>query len=140
MIDQYPSIVIFHGREQSRQHHGRIRRPVAIVPAVQLVFRTVDRNFEVGDSARAKHNLLAATLMNRTITDEPDVGAQQIFLSVRISCEMRRACFLLAFEHKLNIRTQRDIRGVQRIESGAREPGSGLYRPRPSAPRFVRRE
>ena len=35
--NQHAAVLVLHGGEQARQHHRRIRRPVAVVPAVQFV-------------------------------------------------------------------------------------------------------
>jgi hypothetical protein len=70
------SSVIFHTGEQLRQHHRRIGCPVAVVAAVQLAVRPVERDGEMRHATRAEDHTLASALVNRAIADEPDVSAE----------------------------------------------------------------
>jgi hypothetical protein len=58
MIDGDAAVIVLHRRQQPRQHHRRIGRPVSVVAAVQLALRPIDGDIELGDAARAEHDLL----------------------------------------------------------------------------------
>jgi hypothetical protein len=54
------AIVIFHRREQPRQNHRRIRRPVAVNPAVELHPGSVHGHVDGRDAAGAEDDGLPA--------------------------------------------------------------------------------
>ena len=75
VIHKHTTVIVLHGSHQSGEHHGRIGRPVAVVPAMQFALRAVDRDVEPGDAARPEQNLLSAALVYRAITDQPYLSA-----------------------------------------------------------------
>ena len=105
MVDQHAAVVVLHGRQQARQRHRRIRRPVAVMAAVQFVVGSVERDVDGGDAARAEDDLLAAALVHRTVADQPDVAGQQVLVLGDNLRQVRRAGFFLAFEDELDIGT-----------------------------------
>ena len=51
--DQHMAGLVLHAGEQLRQHHGRIGRPVSVMPAMQFAVRTV-HGYARGGSHRAR--------------------------------------------------------------------------------------
>ena len=66
------------------------------MPAVQWTFRGVDRDVDIRIAASAKDDLLATRLVHWSITDDPRVGGEQIFMPADDLDEMRRSGFFLA--------------------------------------------
>ncbi len=90
--DQDPAFLVPQARHQVRQRHRRVRRPVAVVAAVQRTQRTVDRQLQPGDAARAVEDLHAPAGMHRTVAENPGVGLQQIEVLAQDRRQMLRAC------------------------------------------------
>ena len=74
MIDQNPPVVVFHRSKQLGQHHRGIRRPVAVVAAVQFDPGTVDGNVHDADAAGAEDEQLPPGLVRGAVADQPDVA------------------------------------------------------------------
>ena|SRR5438105_8611729 len=109
MLDEHAAVVVFHGCQQTREHHRGIRSPVAVMPTVQLVRGPVNGNVQSLDATRAKYNLLAAALMHGTIADQPDIAAQRVLVGGNDVSEVPGAGFFLAFEDKSDIGLKRDM-------------------------------
>ena len=96
-----------------------IRRPVAVVAAVQPARRTVHRELDAGDAARAEHDLLPSRLVHRPVAEEPRVGAQQRRVLLEQLAQMSRAGLLLALEEELEVHRRRTRRRARSASSAA---------------------
>ena len=103
VVDQDAAVVVLHGGQQARQHHRGIRRPVAVVAAVQFVTGAVERDVDARDAARAEDDLLAAALVDGPVADQPDVARQQVLVLLEDVREVRRAGLFLAFEDEFEV-------------------------------------
>src|SRR5205085_7740210 len=106
MFDRHAAVVIFHGRQQARQHYGRIRSPVAVMATVQFVRRAVGGKRDFRHAARAEYDLLPPALVHGAIADQPDVTAQQVAIPAENFREARRSRLLFALENELDVRMQ----------------------------------
>ncbi len=87
--DEHAALFIFHSSQQLRQHHGGIGSPISIMPAVQAVMRSVNRDLQVSIASRTKYNGLLATLIHGAITDEPNIAVDQIAIGIEDLFQMR---------------------------------------------------
>src|SRR6516225_1736484 len=110
MIDEYLAVVVLHRSQQACERHRRVRRPIAVMAAVQLVTGTVERDRKFGDPASAEHNLLTPALMHRAVADQPDIAFQQVFVPRDDLRQMRRTGLLLALDDELDVLPDRDLR------------------------------
>ena len=109
-----------------RQHHRRIGRPVAVVTAMQFSVWTIQRDGEMGDTARAKDHALASALVHRAIADEPDVSAKFVAILLQHSAEVGRTRFLFALPHETQVGLDRNVRGLQGVERRQLRQDRGL--------------
>src|ERR1035438_1190477 len=72
VVDQHAAVIVLHGREQPRQRHRRVGRPIPVMPAVQFVTGPVESDIELRDAARAEDDLRAAALMYRAVADRSE--------------------------------------------------------------------
>ena len=56
----------------------RVRYPVAVMTAVQVAGRAVDGHLQTDNTPHSEVDLRPSALVNRSITEEPDVRFQQI--------------------------------------------------------------
>ena len=133
-----------------RECDDRIRRPVAVVTAVERARRTVDGHLDVGDAARAEVELHVAALVHRAVAQQPAVGVELTIVIFDIALEVRRARFLFALEHEPQIDGRLRLDRVQRVERGEhgddrrlvvarRAPVQPRLRPAAAQHRFPRR-
>ena len=80
-----------------------IRRPVAVVPAVQRPVRAVDREIDIHIAAHAKHDLLSTRLMHRPVADDERIGLEQVFVLCEYLSQVRRAGFFFALEKEFDV-------------------------------------
>ncbi len=137
----HPAGGVLHPGEQLRQPHGGIRRPVAVVAAVQRPRRAVDREVDVDVAAHAEDDLLAA------VADAP-ARRTKIQASARSSSpcarqdvgEVRRARLLLAVEEELDVDARRLAFAAQRGQRLHERDDSPPCRPRRSGRRCATRD
>ena len=124
VVDQHAPVVVLHGRQQARQRHRGVGRPVAVVAAVQFVAGPVESDLDAGDAARAEHDLLAAALMHGPIANQPDIAGQQLFVFGNDLRQMRRTAS--SSPSKTNLILERSgIRAALRASSAVVIAASG---------------
>ena len=112
------SLVVFHRREQPRKLERRVRRPVAVMSAVELGPRAVDRHRERGDAACAEDDRLLACLVHGTIADQPEVRGKEILVGRDRLLQVRRPHFLFALECKSHVRLHPQSCRANGVERG----------------------
>ena len=138
-LDGHAPRVVLHRGEQARERHRGVRRPVAVVAAVQRALRAVDGELDVRVAAHAEDDLLAPRLVDGAVADDPRVGREQLLVAREYLGEVRRAGLLLALEEELEVDGRLDA-----LRAAARRRPSGWptrppCRPRPSARRAATR-
>ena len=97
------AIFVFHPSEQLRQHHGRVRSPVAIVTAVQAVVGAVECDLEMCVATRAEDYGLLSALIDRAVANKPDVSVDQFAVGFENLLEMRRSSLFLTFPDEADV-------------------------------------
>src|SRR5215469_1067781 len=115
MRNKNVALLIFHPSEKLSQHHGGIRRPIAIVSAVQSPDSTKDCNLQMRVSPCAENNGLLSTLINRSVTHQPHVAVNQIAVSIEDRFQVRRSCLFLALPDETDIGPKWDLGGTQGV-------------------------
>ena len=116
--DGDPAIIGPHRREHSREFRRRIRRPVAVVPAVEGSGRTVHRHAEPHHAADAVHELQHARLVARPVGEDPEVGRQERAMRGEHLAEVARARLLLTLEEEFEVHGGGASRRLQCVERG----------------------
>jgi hypothetical protein len=112
------AVRILHRGEQPRQLQRGIRRPVAVMTAVQLVARTVNRYVEGHDAARAEDQRLLAILEDGAVTNQPDIRREQSLISGESFLQVRRVDLFFAFKRQLDVRFRLQAGSPECIECG----------------------
>ena len=76
--DRDAARVVLHAREEARQAHRRIGRPVAVVAAVQIAARAEHGDGEAGAAAHAVIHRRPPARMARAIQRDREVGLQRV--------------------------------------------------------------
>ncbi len=71
---------------------------------------------EPGHAARAEREPRQAARVDRAVAEDPEVGGETLAMRRERACEVRRARLFLALEEELEVRGQRDLRGIERVE------------------------
>ena len=104
MLDEHPAAVVFHRSQQPRQQHRRIRRPVAVVAAVQLCAGPYTvMSTRVTPRAPKMMDLLPR-LVHRSVAHQPEIGSEQVLVGGQRAFEIRRSRLFFAFERELDVR------------------------------------
>ena len=113
VLDQNAPVVVAHAGDEVREQRDRVRRPVAVVAAVQPVRRAVDRHARRRSRrARRTRSAAAATggpARRRTARRRRRAGPRCVASSSRRCGEPG---FLLALEEELEVHRRRDVRGA----------------------------
>src|SRR6202046_5287541 len=96
--------LILHARDELREHHRRIRRPVTIVAAVELAVGAKHGDLHVRDATRPEHDGLSSALVHRTVADQPDIAAKLAPVSLDDIPQVRRSRLLLTLTDESNLR------------------------------------
>ena len=110
------SVHVAQRGNEVRQHRGRIRRPVAVVAAVQRTRRAVRRDHDIRHAAHAEHHLLAPALVHRSVGEHPAIAREQCGVPFEQGASMPIARFLFAVEVELEVHARLAPRCTQRIE------------------------
>src|SRR5262249_39032299 len=78
MRDENIPILVLHPGKKLSQHHRRVRRPIAVMPAVQSPDGTEYCDLEMSVSACSEDHTLLAALVDRPVTDQPHVTLDKI--------------------------------------------------------------
>ncbi len=108
-------------RDQVRQHHRRVGRPVAVVAAVQGSHRAVEGELQARHPAGAEVDLHPPGGMDRAVAEDPGVGSEQIRVLAQDLREVGRALLLLALQEELEVNrgwTPRGAQGIERRQHG----------------------
>ena len=114
--DHDPAALVLHRGDELRQPDRRVRRPVAVVAAVQRNARPVHDEFEGQDAAGAETDRGPAALVERAVEDEHRVGGEPAPVAGDRGDEVRGPGLLLAVEDQLEVAGDRDVRCVERVE------------------------
>src|SRR5215469_10033757 len=116
MWNENGAVLILHTGEQLHQHHCRVRRPIAIVPAMQSTDGTENRDLQLCIPARSEDNCLLAALVYWSITNKPHIAMNEIPVGIQNGFQMWRARFFFPLPDEADIRTKRDLGGMQSVE------------------------
>jgi hypothetical protein len=81
-------------------------------------FGTVRRHLQPDDAARPEKDLHAAALVDRAVTHEPQIAAQQIGMRLENVPQVRRSGLLLPLEKKLEVHRKWNLCTAQGIDGG----------------------
>ena len=118
MRDENPRVGVAHRVDQMRQRDDRVRRPVAVMPAVQRTQRPVRRDLDVGNAPRAEEELHLPALMHRTVAKHPGIGGEIGRVLLEIRRQMRRSRLFFALEDELHVDGRRALARLQAIDRG----------------------
>ncbi len=104
-LNEHTPIGVLHRRQQPRQLHRWIRRPVSVMPAVQRAHRPVHRDVHTDVAAVSKENQRPPRLMHRPIRGDKQVCSQQILMQLQRPLQIRRTRFLFSLKNNLEIHT-----------------------------------
>ena len=76
VLDGDATAIVFHAREEARQPHRRVGRPVAVVAGMQVALRAIHREGQAGPPADAEVERRPAARMPRSIERERQIGLQ----------------------------------------------------------------
>ena len=117
------TVCIFIVRQQTRQRHGRIRSPIAVVPTVQSRGRAVQRHVNVHIPGTPKTNACDPT--DALASQMIHASAWTSLYAGRDFAEMRRAGFFFAFEKDLTFTDglSRSLSKQSKLAEGLPSPG-----------------
>lgn len=98
-----------------------VGRPVAVVAGVEFAAGAEDGEVEAGGAADAEDDLLAAALVDGSVTEDPEVGVEFGFVRGEDGGDVGGACFFFAIEEELDVGAERLAgvgEGVERGEEG----------------------
>src|SRR5690242_10319676 len=78
----------------------------------------VHGEFEIGDAARAEKELHAARLVDRAVTQQPQVALENVSIFTKDFVEVRRSGFFFAFKKDFEVDAEGHVGGVQRVKRG----------------------
>ncbi len=116
MRDQDAPVAVAHAGHELGRHHGRIGDPVAVVPVVERMERTVDGHLHAAGPARPEVELHPPRLVHRRVADQPEVGLQQRGVGLQHGLQVRRAPLLLSLPEDLDVHRRPPPRRLQRVQ------------------------
>ena len=110
-----PSAARIEAMSAARRAPG-IRRDVAVVAGMQAGRRPVHGQAETHHAAHAERHARQAPRVDRAVAEDPEVRAEQAAVRRERARKVRRARLLLALEEELEVRGERDLRRIERVE------------------------
>src|SRR5579871_3742473 len=118
MRNGYLRVGVTQFRDDLRNFHDGIGRPVSIMAAVQGAIWTKRCNPGCHDTPASEHKLRLATLVRRAIANYPEIRLQLTGILRKNGGKMRGAGFFFSFKQELEIDRGPHVSGLQDIESG----------------------
>ena len=117
-LDQDTTVFVAHGIDQVRESDRRVRNPVPVVPIVQTLPRSVERELQIDHASRTKEQLHPTALVDRPVAEDPGIGTQSVRIFREIGREMRRARLFFTFKNETKVHCRLDVGEAQRVERG----------------------
>src|SRR5205085_2136775 len=97
------AIIVAHARDEVCDERGRIRSPVAVMPAVEGARGAEDGELEAGNTPLAEHELSAPARMHGSVAEEPGVTRERRCVRLEDLSQVARAGLFLTLEEDLQV-------------------------------------